>query len=123
MPLLRRRAIAKDGDIARVVKSKLTCRRRDLIDLQSARHRRAAIISERIDLLTDQQHALVEAKNIGDFLRRRRKLTAEPWMQGIDRALHVEWCSIDVSVESCRNSAQGVKTVRGPDRIVRDNGQ
>ena len=87
---------AEHGDIAGIVKAKLTCSRRDLYHLQFTRHCRTAIISERIDLFADQQHRVVAAQGLVDFFCGRRKLTAKVWVQRVDRALYVEWRSVDI---------------------------
>ena len=54
--------VAEHRHVAGIVEPELAGRGRDLDDLQLAGQRRAAIVGEGIDLLADQQHRLVAAR-------------------------------------------------------------
>ena len=115
--------VAEHRDVAGKIEPELAGRGRDLDDLQFARQRREAVIGEGVDLLADQQHRVVAAERLVDFPGGRRKLTAEVRMQGIDRALHVEWRGVDVRGERGRDAAHSVDAMRGADGIVGDDGE
>ena len=119
----RRFDFAEHRDIAGIIEAKLTCRGRDLNQAQFARHCRSAIIGESIDLFADQQHRMIAAERLVDFLCGRGKLTAKIRMQRIDRALHMKWRSVDIRIERGRNAAHGFEVVRGADSVIGHDGE
>ena len=114
---------AEHGDIARIVEAELTGGGRDLYDLQFARHCRTAIISERIDLFTDQQHRVIATEDLVDLFRGWRKLAAKVRVQRVDRALDMERCGVNVRIEGRCDATQRIEAVCRTDGVVRHNNE